>query len=700
MEPRVLRRMRTGTTRRPSTSAPASMHTPSSGPSPSRLPPGVRALLRAVPILLTLFLALPPVGAQGQQVDEAPSVIMGGLPFEVTVQGAPAAASFTLRTATGRELASGMLEAGEERTLGDLVVEDRGELPLSLVVGGTELPVEAPFAPGWYSLVPPVVAIALALIFREVVVALFAGIWLGALATSGFNPFSAVARTIDTFGVEALGDVDGGKTSIVLFSLLLGGMVGVIARNGGTLGLVKAVSPLATTRRRGKLATWLAGMAIFFDDYANTLIVGNTMRPITDRLRISREKLAYLVDSTAAPVAALVPISTWVGYEISLIAEGFALTAAQQASNPALAAELASINAFAVFLHTIPYLFYPLLALSFVVLTSLMDRDLGPMAAAEARAAGGGGLYRPGATLAQDTSAHVMDPKEGASPRWWNAGIPVLTVVAVVLGGLYTTGRSSAGAEASLMDVFGAADPFATLLWGSLAGCIVAAVLSVAQRILTLQEALEAWVGGLRGMVIAMVILVLAWSLGSVTQEVGTAQFLAGVLEGNLPLELLPVLVFVTAAAIAFSTGTSWGTMAILIPVVIPLTVSLGGGGNFDGGEHYSILLGAISSVLAGAIFGDHCSPISDTTVMSSMASGCDHIDHVRTQLPYALLVGAFSMLLGDIGTAYGLPNWLALGLGVAGLAGVLKVFGRPAGGAANMESGSPVRVEPAVPTG
>jgi Na+/H+ antiporter NhaC len=201
----------------------------------------------------------------------------------------------------------------------------------------------------------------------------------------------------------------------------------------------------------------------------------------------------------------------------------------------------------------------------------------------------------------------------------------------------------------------------------------------VVQRVLTLKEALEAWLGGLRAMVIAMVILVLAWSLGSVTQEVGTAQFLAGVLEGNLPLQFLPVVVFVTAAAIAFSTGTSWGTMAILIPLVIPLTVSLGGGMNFDGGEHYSILLGAISSVLAGAIFGDHCSPISDTTVMSSMASGCDHIDHVRTQLPYALLVAAFSMTLGDIGTAYGLPNWIALLAGVAGLAAILRFFGRPA---------------------
>lgn len=634
-----------------------------------------------LPVGLLAALLLTPSGLTAQEVESPPKVYMGGLPFTLTVTGGAEPAPYELVTATGRVLSSGVLEPREETSLADLVVEERAELPLELRAASERISLDAPFVPGWFSLVPPVVAILLALVFREVVVALLAGVWLGAMAMSGFNPFTAMARTVDTFVVPSLGDVDGGKTAIVVFSLLLGGMVGVISRNGGTRGIVGAVSPLATTPRRGKVATWLAGMAIFFDDYANTLIVGNTMRPITDRLRICREKLAYIVDSTAAPVAALVPISTWVGYEISLIAEGFALTAEQQASNPALVAQFTGVSPFAVFIHTIPYLFYPLLALAFVVLTSVMNRDLGPMARAELRARSGGGLFRPGAMLAQDTSADVLAPKAGVDPRWWNAALPVLTVVAVVLGGLYTTGRASAGEGASLMDIFGDADPFATLLWGSMAGCLVAIILSVAQRILTLQEALEAWVGGMRSMLIAMVILVLAWSLGAVTQQVGTAQFLAALLEGNLPLHLLPVAVFITAAAIAFSTGTSWGTMAILIPLVIPLTVSLGGGGNFDGGEHYSILLGAISSVLAGAIFGDHCSPISDTTVLSSMASGCDHIDHVRTQLPYALLVAAFSMSLGDIGTALGLPNWVALVIGVAALALILRVFGTPTGG-------------------
>ncbi len=550
-------------------------------------------------------------------------------------------------------------------TLRDLTVNVREQLPITVHIGDAEHVVEPTLTSGWFSLLPPIVAIILALVFREVITALLAGVWLGALAVAGFNPIAATGRVIDTFVVPALGDVQGGHTQIVVFSLLLGGMVGIMSRNGGTMGIVEAVTPFARTPRRGKFAAWLAGLGIFFDDYANTLIVGNTMRPITDRLKISREKLAYIVDSTAAPVAALVPISTWVGYEISLIADGIRIAEQQNAGNSAILDQLVGSSPFTIFIHTIPYLFYPLLALVFVLLTTLMDRDFGPMAAAERRAIEGNGLYREGAQLAVDTGAEAMEAKPGVTHRWWNAAIPVLSVILVVLIGLYTTGKAGVGEDASLMDVFGAADPFATLLWGSFTGCLVAFLLSVGQGLLTKGEAIEAWLGGIKAMVIAMIILTLAWSLGAVTEQLGTASYLAQLLAGSIPLQLLPWLIFVTAAAMSFATGTSWGTMAILIPLAIPLTVGLGGAAGFAGGAHYSILLGSISSVLAGAIFGDHCSPISDTTVLSSTASACDHVDHVRTQLPYAFLVAVVGMVLGDIGTAYGLPNWLALTGGV-----------------------------------
>jgi Na+/H+ antiporter NhaC len=372
-----------------------------------------------------------------------------------------------------------------------------------------------------------------------------------------------------------------------------------------------------------------------------------------------------------------------VGYEISLIADGLRIAAEQ---NPEASAGLLGMSPFTVFIETIPYRFYPVLALYFAGLTAFMSRDFGPMAAAERRAAGGGGLYRPGARLMTDTTSRAMDPKEGVARRWWNAGVPVLTVVLVVLVGLWTTGRSSAGPEASLSDVFGAADPFVTLLWGSLAGCLVAIVLSVSQRILTLEESMDAWLSGMRAMLLAMIILTLAWSLGAVTEAIGTAPYLSQILEGRVALRLLPVIVFATAAAMSFATGTSWGTMAILLPLVIPLSVSLGGYTDTGPDLQYTILLGNISSVLAGAIFGDHCSPISDTTVLSSMASGCDHMDHVRTQMPYAIIVAVVGMALGDIGTAYGLPVWAAL----LGAMGVLYAFLRFRGVDVDAEEAAP----------
>jgi len=635
----------------------------------------MRLLRLAVPVLVAYVGGLMPGPrpVSAQEITGAPSVVLGGVPFSVTVDtGSEAEVPYTARARTGRLLGEGSVTG--TFVTGDLVVRERGDLPLEITVGESRLEVDPTFTPAWFSLVPPLLAIALALLLREAVAALFVGVWVGALAVAGFDPVAATWRVIDRFVVPTLADADGGHPQIVVFSLLLAGLVGIVSRNGGTLGIVEAATPFARTRRRGKIATWLAGMAIFFDDYANTLIVGNTMRSITDRLRISREKLAYLVDSTAAPLAAIVPLSTWVGYEISLIADGLRIAAQQ---NPDAAEGLLAANPFTVFIETIPYRFYPLLALYFAALTAFSRLDFGPMASAETRAVSGGGLYRPGAQLAAATESEAIDAKPGVQPRWWNAAVPVLTVIVVVLGGLVATGRASAGPDAPLRDVFGAADPFATLLWGSLAGCVVAIGLSAVQRLLTVKEGVDAMIGGMRAMMTAMLILVLAWSLGLVTEEIGTSQYLAQLLNERLPLELVPVVVFATAAGMSFATGTSWGTMAILLPLVIPLTVSLGGyQAGFGDTAAYSILLGSISSVLAGAIFGDHCSPISDTTILSSMASGCDHVDHVRTQLPYAVLVGVVGMVLGDIGTAYGLPIWVALGGGAALLYVFLKLAG------------------------
>jgi Na+/H+ antiporter NhaC len=529
----------------------------------------------------------------------------------------------------------------------------------------------------WISLLPPLVAIFLALVTREVVVSLFAGIWFGALLLVSFNPFEGTAFSINIL-VDALVDAD--HIAIVIFSLFLGGMVGVMARGGGTNGIVDELSKFATTRKKGQIFSWVSALFIFFDDYANTLIRGNALRPMTDRLNISREKLAYIVDSTAAPLAVCAVITTWIGYEISQIQISLSGLAAQT-TDPVLAAQIqaGADNAFTILLHSIPYLFYPILAISFVLMTILMKKEFGPMLKAEQRAYSGGGVIRPGSVPAADTTHKALQPVKGKPKRWYNAALPVMSVIIVALYGLYSTGSAALDpGQSGITNIIGGADPFAALLWASFAGCVVAIGLVVFQKILNLTEAIESMVGGMQSMLMAIVILILAWGLGGITQEIGTGTYLASLLQDSLPLALLPGLVFFIAAITAFSIGSSWGTMAILFPVVIPLSVAMGAGIGFAGGENYGILLGAISSVMAGAVFGDHCSPISDTTVLSSMSSACDLVDHVRTQLPYALVIAAVALVVGEIPAAFDFihPVW-GLITGLVLLYLILKFFGK-----------------------
>lgn len=553
----------------------------------------------------------------------------------------------------------------------------------SLILGWGNLiaqSVEEVAAPGvfgtWVSLLPPIVAIALALITREVILSLFAGIWIGALFLVGFNPVDGTTQSLALL-IDALVNTD--HIAIIVFSLLLGGMVGVMSRSGGTRGIVDVLGKFATNRKKGQVFAWASALAIFFDDYANTLIRGNALRPMTDRLDISREKLSYIVDSTAAPLAVSAVITTWIGFEITQIQN--ALTGLAATTNdPELATQLmaGADNAFIIFLDSLPYLFYPILALAFVLMTILMKREFGPMLVAERRAASGNGVIREGSMPAADTNLETLQPIKGKPKRWFNAAIPVFAVIVVALYSLYSTGAAALGpGESGLRSIIGNANPFDALLWASFTGCVIAIGLAVFQKILTLNQALESWVGGMQSMLIAVIILILAWGLGGVTQELGTGAYLSSLLQDSLPLSLLPGLVFLIAAITAFSTGTSWGTMAILFPVVVPLSIAMGAGVGFAGGENYGILLGAISSVMAGAVFGDHCSPISDTTVLSAMSSACDLIDHVRTQLPYALVVAAVAMVVGEIPASLDFihPAWgLLAGLIILYL--ILKFYG------------------------
>jgi Na+/H+ antiporter NhaC len=458
-----------------------------------------------------------------------PTAALTGVPVALTVSPSGYLPADSVRIEV-RDAATGhVADAGELAAGGQLVLTlepSAGDGPFVVHVPGhyrEGVPLSFSRIPGWLAILPPVVAILLALIFRQVVPALLAGVWVGAWIAHG-GPFVGVLRTVDRYGVGALNTSD--HVSIVIFTLLLGGMVGVISRAGGTIGLVDSLRPYATNSRRGQFVTWLLGILIFFDDYANTLLVGNTMRPVTDRLRISREKLAYIVDSTAAPVASIALVSTWIGYEVSLIGDSLD--------------ELGSdLDAYNVFLRSLPYNFYPILALVFGLLVALTLRDFGAMRGAERRAREGKVLADTAEPLA-DFDNESLRAVEGRPRRWFNAVLPVGVVLLVTFLGLWSTGRTSLTADGdplaslSLFDlgiegiggVFGAGNSFQALLWGSLAGCLVAFGLALGQRILSLGESLAAWMGGMRSMMLAMIILLLAWSIADVCADLNTSVFM------------------------------------------------------------------------------------------------------------------------------------------------------------------------------
>jgi len=439
-----------------------------------------------------------------------------------------------------------------------------------------------------------------------------------------------------------------------------GGMVGIIFKNGGMGGVVALSRHWAKTPRQGQIATAALGTVLFFDDYSNTLVVGNAMRPVTDRLLISREKLAFLVDATAAPIACVALVTTWVGYEVGLIDAAVKnLDGFDQAP-------------YLIYLQSIAYSFYPLLMMMFVFMIAAGGRDFGPMAAAERRA-------RAGQPESPDTGPVEMAEAKGLEPaadtprRASNAVLPIVTLVAGVLVGLFVTGSGT-----SLMEIIGSADPYRALMWASLVATLVAGALTLSQRLLSLEATIMAWCAGIKMMLLAMIVLILAWSLAALTAALHTADFLVLILGDTIPVGLVPATVFIVAAATSFATGTSWGTMGLLFPVVVPLSWAILVANGVADPDHYHIMYSSVACVLSGAVWGDHCSPISDTTILSSMSSRCNHIDHVTTQLPYALSVGTVGLVIGTIPTGYGLPWWVGLIICAACLAILLFVVGEP----------------------
>ncbi len=650
-------------------------------------------------------------------------------------------------------------------------------------------------------LFPPFIAIFLAFISGEVLFSLFMGIWLGSVFIIGFNDFSqffialftGFARVIDKFILQSLCDTD--KLSIILFTVAIGGLVGIVARSGGTKGVVSLILKFVKDPKSGQIATWFMGLSVFFDDYASCLIVGNTVRPMTDKLKISREKISYIIDSTAAPIACIAFISTWIGFQLGLLQDAFIKYNI-------------NMDPYFVFLQSIPYSFYSIFTIFFVFMIAYFGRDFGPMYIAEKRARTEGKLMCDTATPMSSPELDEMEPPEGVTPKAINAILPIGLMLLGIVFGLYFTGKHAllnhpadnvfagqnvilkenkivnndifvsyikdsnlklsmedkirtadlffeAGLEnvlhqevlfsafhanygskklitllkekklkkkikifadtinnnldklnsekkedaeniavlssinrripgqiyhqsrfdffLGIRDILGSSASFKVLLWASFGAGAIGIILVLLQGILTVQQSFEAWFKGGSSMVMAVMVLALAWSLGKVCEDLKTAEYVSSLTQGVISAYMIPLLTFITASVIAFATGTSWATMTILIPIVVKVSIdsTVGTPGIAD-----HILICSIASVLSGSIFGDHCSPISDTTIMSSMASGCDHIHHVKTQIPYALTTGAVAAFCGYLPAAYGIHWTILIPLGIVVMLMIIFTFG------------------------
>ncbi|MFV1965650.1 MAG: Na+/H+ antiporter NhaC family protein [Pirellulaceae bacterium] len=502
----------------------------------------------------------------------------------------------------------------------------------------------------------------MAIITRRVLISLLTGVVAGALIVTHGNPVTAIATTLPQYLGSSL--ANGDHLRVFAFTLMMGAMVGVMARSRGMEGIVEWIAPLARSRRGGQITVWLLGLIVFFDDYANSLLLGTTMRPLADRLQISREKLAYVVDSTAAPVSGLAIISTWIAGEIGYIHAGYDKIGMGD-----------TVDGFAVFIETIPYRFYVLWTLLFVPMVGFLGRDFGAMLRAERRMLD---IPPPEPPLPVDSAPHA----KLRNGRWQNAVVPIGVTVIVTLLLIVVTGvkavSTDEGAGADWLQIFGSGDSYLSLVCGSLSGLGLAILMPIAQRILTIDEVRSAAFAGARSVSTALAILWLAWALSDVTSnDLQAGEFLGGLLQGAVHAAWMPTVVFVLASLVAFATGTSWGTMGVLMPLVIEATYQLLSHGQQDVSPHHPVLIASVGSVLAGAIFGDHCSPISDTTVLSSQASGCDHIAHVATQMPYAMVVAGVSIACGTLPVGYGVPVWWLMPLGIVVLFVYLMVFGR-----------------------
>ncbi len=505
---------------------------------------------------------------------------------------------------------------------------------------------------GYLGFVPPFLAIILALVTKDVIFSVFLGIASGALIHAGGDPFAALIHVTDLIATKL---ADDWNVRIFLFCGLLGGLVGLLSRAGSARAFGHWTARFIEGRRSAQLFAWFFGLLIFIDDYFNSLAVGSVMRPITDRRGVSRAKLSYILDSTAAPVCMIAPVSSWVVTIISQIrgSEGF---------------KDLGVGEMTFFIKLIPYNLYALFAICLVFLVGATNRDFGPMAEAEKNAATGGRLCDEEKYGAAPGHLEIHEEAKGA--KWYDMVVPMLILILACIVAFPMTSYLAleAGKTLTLVEAFRDADASKALFYGIIFSLVVSYLYFLGRRILGIKNASEAILDGIKSMVPALVILVLAWTIGHIISKpmadggLGLPQYIDQLLRANsFPMWLLPLCVFGISCLISLSTGTSWGTFGIMIPITLPMAMTLAKLNGLDADGTMHMVMVSIGAVLSGAVFGDHASPISDTTILSSAGGGCPHLEHVATQFPYAIFV-AFCCGVGILVGGYTLNPWAALG--------------------------------------
>jgi len=521
---------------------------------------------------------------------------------------------------------------------------------------------------GVWGLLPPILTITLAFVTKDVIVSLFLGIFSGALIVAGGNPFAAMINLIDLLAGSLN---DGWNIRIFLFCALLGGLVGMLSRTGSARAFGRWAAEKLHTQKSSLLMAWFCGIIIFIDDYFNSLAVGTVMRPITDKNKIPRAELAYILDSTAAPVCILAPVSSWVVTVMSIVkgSEGF---------------DKLGISELSFFIRSIPYNIYAILTLIMVLTIIFTRRNFGPMKESVEYAEKTGKLYNEEYGPAPG-EVEILGDENALKARSFDMLFPIiLLIIASVFMFPMTTWMQArdgkdiltiaqASASMTLGQAFNNTDASYALFYAVVITLVITYIYYLCRKLFTLKTASDAIIEGIKSMVPALIILTMAWTIGTIIKSspedggLALGKWLSQVVvSGGFPISMVPIIAVALSALIAFSTGTSWGTFAIMIPIVMPISIGLAEAKGMNYDQMLNATLICVGAVLSGAVFGDHASPISDTTILSSTGAGCPHLEHVKTQMPYAVTVivcAAFGYLLGGI-TESDIVTWLAsLGL-------------------------------------